>query len=92
MTIEVSYTQARARLASLLKQATENRETVIIHRRGGEDVALVAAAELKGLLETAHLLRSPENAARLLAALERAQGDAGTAMTVAELRGEANLA
>jgi antitoxin YefM len=36
---------------------------------------MVAAEELEGLLETAHLLRSPRNAARLLKSLERAQSD-----------------
>jgi antitoxin YefM len=36
-------------------------------------VALVAADELAGLLETAHLLRSPANAERLLTALTRAR-------------------
>jgi antitoxin YefM len=45
---------------------------VIIKRRGAEDVALISASELTGLLETSHLLRSPENAERLLAAFERA--------------------
>ena len=35
------------------------REVVIIRRRGAEDVALITAKELSGLLETAHLLRSP---------------------------------
>lgn len=38
-------------------------------------MALIAAEELEGLLETAHLLRSPRNAARLLSALERAQAE-----------------
>jgi antitoxin YefM len=46
-------------LASLLNEVTENREVVIIQRRGSEDVAMIAADELAGILETAHLLRSP---------------------------------
>ncbi len=37
-----------------------------------DSLALVAASELSGLLETAHLLRSPKNAERLLTALNRA--------------------
>ena len=73
MTVQTTYSNARANLASLLDQVTENREIVVINRRGSEDVALVAAAELSGLLETAHLLRSPRNAQRLLTALQRAQ-------------------
>ena len=36
-------------------------------------MALVTASELSSLLETAHLLRSPKNARRLLKALHRAQ-------------------
>jgi antitoxin YefM len=36
-------------------------------------VALVAADELESLLETAHLLRSPRNAQRLLQALHCSQ-------------------
>ena len=72
MAIQTSYTEARASLASLCDRVTEDRETVIITRRGAQDVALIAADELAGLVETAHLLRSPKNAARLLTALNRA--------------------
>jgi len=73
MSIQTTYTQARANLSSLFKEVTENREVVIIRRRNGEDVAVVAADELASLTETAHLLRSPKNARRLLQALARAQ-------------------
>jgi antitoxin YefM len=73
MPTQTTYTNARANLAALLDKVTSNREIVIINRRGGEDVALVSAAELAGLLETAHLLRSPKNAQRLLTALRRAR-------------------
>ena len=72
MFIQTTYSNARANLASLLDQVSDNREIVVIKRRGSEDVALVAVSELSSLLETAHLLRSPKNAQRLLAALERA--------------------
>ncbi len=71
MAIQTTYTQARASLASLLDEVTKNREVVIIRRRGCEDVAMITADELAGVLETAHLLRSPENARRLLTSLER---------------------
>ncbi len=86
MTIQTSYTDARARLASLLDEVTENNEVVIIRRRGAEDVALIAAAELRGLQEAAHLLRSPRNAERLLRALARAEAGEGMPQTVEELR------
>ena len=73
MPIQTTYTRARANLAALCDEVTASREVAIIQRRGAEDVALVAAQELGGLLETAHLLRSPANTERLLTALARAQ-------------------
>ena len=62
MAIETTYTLARANLAKLLDEVTENRETVVIHRRGSEAVALIAASELESLNETAHLLDRPQPA------------------------------
>lgn len=70
---KISYTFARANLAKLLDEVTENRETVVIRRRKGEAVAMMAASDLRSLMETAHLLRSPRNAERLLGALARAR-------------------
>jgi len=72
MSIQTTYTDARTRFSGLCDAATADREVIIIRRRGAEDVALIAADELESLQETAHLLRSPKNARRLLAALERA--------------------
>ena len=48
---------------------------------GEEDVALIAADELTGLLETAHLLRSPANAERLLTTLAQVRQGDGAART-----------
>jgi antitoxin YefM len=73
MAIQTSYTEARAKLAKLCDEATNNCETIIIKRRGRKDVALIAASELSSLLETAYLLRSPANSTRLLRALKRAR-------------------
>jgi len=72
MAIKTTYSQARANLASLCNRVADDREIVYINRRNAEDVALIAASELTALLETAHLLRSPKNAQRLLTALNRA--------------------
>lgn len=63
--------ELRANLATVWDRVIANRETAIVHRRGAEDVAIMPASELRGLLETAHLLRSPRNAMRLLTALQR---------------------
>ena len=88
---EITYTQARASLAKLLDDVTENREVVIIRRRKGEDAALIAASELSSLLETAYLLRSPAIAERLLTALNEALKGEGQVMNLDELRREVGL-
>ena len=86
MTIETTYSQAREQLKSLMDSAVQDREIVVIRRRAGGAVAIVAADELESLTETAHLLRSPKNAERLLAALARARGDSVAPTTVVELK------
>ena len=84
---EVPYALGLIR-QSLMDRVVEDREVVMVRRRQGGDVALVAADELEGLLETAHLLRSPRNAARLLAALERARGDSLPALRLEDLEAQ----
>ena len=91
MAIQITYTQARAGLASLLDEVTKNREVVIIQRRGCEDVAMITANELTGVLETAHLLRSPKNAKRLLTALDRVREGSGSSQTIDDLRNEVGI-
>lgn len=74
MTVETTYSRARAQLKALMDRAVNDREVIVVRRRTGGDVALIAADELESLIETAHLLRSEKNAERLLAALFRARG------------------
>ena len=91
MAVETTYTSLRERLASVLDQVANDQEVVIVRRRGAKDVALVPAEELAGLMETAHLLRSPRNAQRLLAALQRATRGKGKPQSVDKLRREIGL-
>jgi antitoxin YefM len=91
MAIETTYTSLRARLASVLDKVVKDQEVVIVRRRGARDVALVPAEELAGLMETAHLLRSPKNAKRLLTALRRANRRGVKPETVNQLRRELGL-
>ena len=91
MSIGLTYTQARANLAKLLDEVSLNKEVVIINRKNAENVALVSESELSGLLETAHLLRSPKNAKRLLKALLDVQEGIGTSQSVDDLKREFGL-
>ena len=91
MAIKTTYSAARQRFADFWRRVEEDREAVIITRRGHEDVVLMAAAELAGLLETAHLLRSPANARRLLTALDRALAGEGHRQTIDEVKRKMGL-
>lgn len=82
-----TYSDARANLKSYCDEVAEGGEPVIIKRRGGADVALVSLDELVGLEETAHLLRSPENAGRLAAALEQVHGGYDSGLSPSDLEG-----
>jgi antitoxin YefM len=88
---ETTYTSLRQSLASVLDRVANDREVVIVRRRGEKTVAMVPADELIGLMETAHLLRSPKNAQRLLSALRRAVGRKGKPEPLEKLRREMGL-
>lgn len=92
MSLEASYTEARDNFASLCERVANDREVVIIRRRGHRDVALVAADELAGLTETAHLLKSPKNRQRLLRTLKRVKARRGGKQSVNTLAREVGLA
>ena len=91
MPVETTYTSLRERLASVLDQVANDHEVVIVRRRGAKDVALIPADELAGLLETAHLLRSPRNARRLTSALDNSRRGKGKKMSIEQLRREVGL-
>lgn len=73
MAVRTTYSRARAHLAKIWNEVEDSREPAILERRGHATMALLPADELASLEETAHLLNSPKNAARLLAALARSR-------------------
>ena len=89
--IETTYTNLRQSLASVLDRVANDHEVVVIVRKGEKKVAMVPADELPGLIETAHLLRSPRNAQRLLTALRRATNRKGSAEPLEKMRREMGL-
>ncbi|MDP2795251.1 MAG: type II toxin-antitoxin system Phd/YefM family antitoxin [Sulfurisoma sp.] len=91
MTIETTYSQAREQLKTLMDRAVDDREVIVVRRRSGAAVAMIAADELNGLIETAHLLRSSRNAERLLTALTRARNSTMKPMSLAKLKKDVGL-
>lgn len=91
MTIETTYSQAREQLKALMDRAVDDREVIVVRRRAGGDVAIIAADELESLVETAHLLRSTKNAERLLSALSRARSNSLKPTKLSELHKQVGL-
>jgi len=91
MATAVSYSYAREHFAEILDEVENSRDIAVIRRRGHEDMALIPADELSSLRETAYLLRSPSNAARLLAALTRGRLGSTPTQDVEALRKELGL-
>jgi antitoxin YefM len=81
-----SYSHLREHLAEVWDQVEDSQEPVIVSRRGHQDMAILPADELEGLRETAHLMRSPKNARRLLEAIARANDGEGEVVDPRALR------
>ncbi len=82
----VTYKKAKEDLDRLWDETVSTREPIVVQRRGKEDIAIIPADELAGYMETAHLLSSPANAKRLLAAIERSRRGEGTRLTLEEIK------
>ncbi len=78
----ITYSTARDHLAEVWDKTVSTREPVIVSRRGAESIVMLPLEEWEGLQETAHLLRSPTNARRLLAALNRLDRGEGEVLPV----------
>ena len=86
-----TYSHFREHLAEIWNQVEDSQDPIIITRRDHQDLALISANELASLRETAHLLRSPRNAARLLAALTRSLEGSTLPVTMDVLRAELSV-
>ena len=80
----MTYSESRAKYAETLSAVVDDREEVIITRAGHDPVVMVALDDYESLKETAYLLRSPENARRLLASIDRLEHGGGTVRDLAE--------
>ncbi len=74
----ITYSAARANLASTMDRVCQDHEPLIITRSGQQSVVMLSLEDYKSLEETAYLLRSPENARRLLSAVESLNKGLGT--------------
>lgn len=73
----ISYTAARQNLAKVMEQVCDDRAPLLITRQGQPSVVMLSQDEYEALQETAHLLRSPANAQRLLASIQELESGGG---------------
>ncbi len=79
----ISEKAAQQDLGSIVESVWEHREPVIIHRENGHSAVVISLQDFKEMDETEYLLSNPENAKRLLAAIE--DHNKGINMTEREL-------
>ena len=65
-----TYTAFRQHLKSFLDKVLASRSPLFVTRANGEDVVVMSKADYDSMEETFYLLKSPKNAARLLASIE----------------------
>lgn len=73
----ITYTAAREGLASTMDEVCRDRTPVLITRNRDQSVVMMSLDDYQELEETAHLLRSPANARRLLAAIHALESGEG---------------
>lgn len=73
----ISYTAARANLAATMNRVCDDHEPLIITRNSEQSVVMMSLEDYKSLEETAYLLRSPENAQRLMASIAQLETGKG---------------
>ncbi|MFG3818859.1 type II toxin-antitoxin system Phd/YefM family antitoxin [Limnothrix redekei] len=80
----ISYSALRANLAGTMDRVCDDREPIVVTRKNGRSVVMLSLEDYASLAETAYLLRSPENAKRLLGAVEQLLANGGVEQDLSE--------
>jgi len=73
----IPYTTLRANLAGQMDRVCEDHTPLIVTRKGSDSVVMMSLEDYEALEETSYLLRSPENARRLLASIAELESGYG---------------
>lgn len=80
----MTYTTARANLASTMNRVCDDHEALIITRNGEQAVVMLSLEDYNALEETAYLLRTPASAKRLLSAVTQLNAGKGVERKLAK--------
>ena len=78
----ISFTEARNGLKAVLDSVVNDADTTVITRRDSEDAVVMSLDYYNSLMETVHLLRSPNNAAHLNRSIAQYRAGKATAREV----------
>jgi antitoxin YefM len=73
----ISYSAARANLASTMAQVCNDHAPVIITRKNESPVVMMSLEDFQAMEETTYLLRSPANARLLLVSIAELESGNG---------------
>ena len=79
----ITYSAARANLATTMDRVCNDHEALIITRNGQQSVVMLSLEDFQALEESAYLLRNPANAKRLLSAVGQLNAGKGVARELA---------
>jgi antitoxin YefM len=80
---EVSYSEARQNLSSILTSVCKDSIPVYVKRKNGQKAVIISAEEYESMDETFYLLRSEANRKHLLESIK--QADSGETLSLEEL-------
>jgi antitoxin YefM len=73
----ITYTALRENLAKVMDEVCDAGSYVVVTRQNARPVVMMSLAEFRSWEETIHLLRSPENAARLMESIAELEAGKG---------------
>lgn len=74
----INYTVVRQTLAQKMDQVCDDHTPIIVTRQNNRSVVMLSLEDYLALEETAYLLRSPQNAKRLLDSILELESGHGT--------------
>ncbi len=80
----INYSELRKNLKSTMDKIISDHEPVIVTRKNGGNVVMVAYEDYSAIEETAYLLRSPKNAKRLRESIKSYQEGTGSEQALVE--------
>lgn len=80
----ITYSWARNHLAKTIDQVCDDHQAVVITKKNDRSAVLISLEDYQALQETAYLLRSPNNAKRLMDSVAELESGLGKERELSE--------